>query len=77
MSSTQDTKTVSKAESATNENKTCCKEDKSCDKKKCTVENKECCKLWNFFRSKFFYFLLASGSVVSSYLVWRRFYKKH
>lgn len=85
MSSTQDTKTVPKTENTTaetnSENKTCSKDEKTCtkDSKDCekNTDNKQCCRLWNFFRTKFFYFLLTSGSVVSSYLIWKKYYKKH
>ncbi len=85
MSSTQDTKSVPKTETTTAEtkpeNKTCIKDEKNSAKdpkaSEKNTDNKQCCTFWNFFRTKFFYFLLASGSVVSSYLVWKRYYKKH
>lgn len=84
MSSTQDTKTTPKVETLKTETNTCCKDEntcsidnKTCDKKKKCEDNKECCRLWNFFRSKIFYFILASGSVASSYLIWKKFYKRN
>jgi len=47
------------------------------DTQNSSCSDKKICKLWNFCKSKLFYFLMASGTVVSSYLIWKKYYKKH
>ena len=41
---------------------------KPCDEKKSTQKN----SVFSFTKKKFLYFLLATGTLVSSYLVWRK-----
>lgn len=52
----------------------CSKDGKSCDKKESVCEKKKCNK---FYKSFLFYFFLATGSVVSSYFLWKKYGKKH
>ena len=92
MSSNQDTKTTTTASqpqaaaeikptntTVIQDNKSPC-EQKGCDPKACckntpTTENKSCVR--TFFKSYLFYFLFTSGSVVSSYFLWRKYGRKH
>lgn len=81
MSSNQDTQpnTAKTAEpKASNPTPFECKDEK-CTNSECkdnNCKNKKKCCIKKFFKSYFFYFLLATGSVATSYLVWKRFYKK-
>lgn len=67
--------------------KKCCENGKCCSKSTCTTKaeccskescpKQECCGITKVFKSKIFYFLFATGSLVGSYFLWKKFYKKH